>query len=302
MFRIFEADTELYRLRDVEEWMEYMRFAGVSHFYLYDQCHNETECQRVLDDPARFPHVTYHRWPTAGMPKLSRMAGQPGFSPTSTWEQEDYMDCQHSAIVHAAYNYGSCSTWQIVIDFDEYPHSQTDSEPGFITRVIERYTKMGQLKTGWAAMGTVTQLIIQNVMFKGHSERPEEPSRIGRNTRRDKNPSFGAAFTPTMKAKQNRVKPIYMVQNLKKVEYANPHVFKMKAGQTKMIAADQLVCNHYWGYRGGDGAKIADSTMIDEGVDAVIKQVPLLHTPASPESLTIASGHGPMENTANGKR
>lgn len=63
------------------------------------------------------------------------MAGKPGFSPTSKWEQEDYMDCQQSAIVHAAYNYGSCSTWQIVIDFDEYPHSRTDSKPGFITRV-----------------------------------------------------------------------------------------------------------------------------------------------------------------------
>ena len=157
--------------------------------------------------------------------------------------------------------------------------------------MIKKYTNGGELKTGWAAMGEVTQLIIQNVMFKGHPERPSQASRIGRNTRRDKEPSFGSGFKPTMTAKQNRVKPIYMVQNLKQVTYANPHVFVMAAGQTKVIAEDLLVCNHYWGYRGGDGPSIAESTIIDEGMDPVIAQVPLLRTPASPASLTIAGGH-----------
>jgi hypothetical protein len=206
MFRIFDADKEQFTLRDVQEWMAVLRFAGVEHFYIFDQCHNESECQRSL---GRYPYnayVTYRRWPPPSQYSYVH--------PPHTWEQEDYMRAQQSAYMHAATAFGGCSTWQIVLDIDEYPYSRTDTRAGFLTRVIRRHAgRSGRLDWLFGRhFNAVTQMEIPNNLFMGKPSRPTAPSRIGRNIRRAPTP-IGSKFWPIAVAKSNRIVSVTMISS-----------------------------------------------------------------------------------------
>lgn len=199
-----------------------MRFGGVAHFYVYDQCHQDKECQRQLADPLVYPDVTYHRWPARNVFDFDH--------PPHHWEQEDYMDAQQSSYTHATSKYAACAEWQIIVDIDEYPFSSTDTSPGFLVRTIRRFAK----SQGFTSFGSTTQLAVQNKLFLGKPSRPDEASRIGRNIRSNKD-TFGTGFRTSNAAKTSRIKPMFLVSDLDKIEYGNPHVFKMSLGKTKLL-------------------------------------------------------------------
>lgn len=268
MFRTFDADLEQYTLRDVEEWMAVMRFGGVQHFYVYDQCHSEAECQPALNKSKS--DITYRRWPPPSEFDFAH--------PVHHWETDDYSHAQYTAYLHAADTYRGCSEWQIVLDIDEYPYSRTDHKPGYISRVIKRFAgKPGR----FSSLGKVTQLVMQNYLFMGKPSRPDEPSRVGRNIRRTPR-TVGVAYKTVTQARKSRVKSIYRCDDLEKMVFGNPHVFTMEYGRTQMLAEEALSVFHYWGWRGDasdpPSQTFLSNTVEDTAMDAVIAQVPLLQS------------------------
>jgi hypothetical protein len=269
MFRTFDADLEQYTLRDVEEWMAVMRFGGVQHFYVYDQCHSKDECQPAL--ASSHADVTYRRWPPPSEFDFEH--------PPHHWETDDYSHAQYSAYLHAANTYRACSEWQITMDIDEYPYSRADQKPGYISRAIKQYAgKPGR----YTSLGSVTQLVIQNQIFMGQPSRPDKPSRIGRNIRRAPR-TAGVAFRTTTQARKSRVKSIYRCDDLQEMVFGNPHVFRMEYGRTRLVAENTLTAFHYWGWRGDasdpPSKAFLANTVEDNAMDAIIAQIPLLQNP-----------------------
>ena len=91
---------------EIDQWMTYMEYAGVEHFYFYDNCHEPSEC--VADVYQNDSRVTYEPWPVL-----------------------DYKDAQNPAYKHH-HEHHPKSKYEVCIDIDEYPFMPNDIEAGFL--------------------------------------------------------------------------------------------------------------------------------------------------------------------------
>mmetsp|Transcript_9678 Transcript_9678/g.20887 ORF Transcript_9678/g.20887 Transcript_9678/m.20887 type:complete len:500 (+) Transcript_9678:193-1692(+) len=170
MFRVnFAQDRLNFTRTELDQWLTYMEYAGVQHFFLYDNCQDdeeETEC--VEPYYAHDPRVTYIRW----NPRKKHHHHNN--------DEEQYRQVQVRALEHhwqrhhhnpklgqpetavsyhknaADKGYHATSRFEVQLDIDEYPFvasstlsssssspqeegAAADHEPGFLWRYIERH-------------------------------------------------------------------------------------------------------------------------------------------------------------------
>ena len=148
--RIWKGDESLISVKELVEWLEYMKFAGVQRFYMYDcflPSHEEEECLRdntILRPYFNSGYVKYIDWSAGADNAL-------------------HTELQLSAYQDAARI--STSEWRLIMDVDEYPFLPQDASEQFLSRLLH---KQGQ---------GVTQLRFANVIFGGNPVLPLDTGR-----------------------------------------------------------------------------------------------------------------------------
>ena len=145
LLRIYKDDKAKLTTRELKQWLQYMKYIGVEHVYLYDAFYNEEEAQaKYLDVYLRENYVTYIDWHMHNPYTIS--------------------GTQVTAYQHCIDNFGSESTWQTAIDIDEYPFSPVDTEPYFLARFVNKHS---------AKHPNVAEICMENFLFLGKPLRRE---------------------------------------------------------------------------------------------------------------------------------
>ncbi len=141
LVRIYESDKANLTSREMLQWLEYLRYAGVEHVYVYDAwVHHEESQEPVLSTLINKGFVTYIDW----------------------HEHNPYTiaSTQVAAYQHCIDQYSNETTWQTAIDIDEYPFAPNDTKPGFFHRFVQHIEKSQVFKD-------VTEVSMENFLYLG---------------------------------------------------------------------------------------------------------------------------------------
>lgn len=137
--RIYETDKAKLTTKELKAWLQYLRYAGVEHVYLYDAWLHKNESQlaplRVFIDEG---YITYTDWHTHNPYSTKN---------TSVAAYQDCIDRRKGE-----------NTWQVAIDLDEFPFSPTDTAPGFLYRFVQQLSKHNP---------RVSEISMQNYLYLG---------------------------------------------------------------------------------------------------------------------------------------
>ncbi len=160
LIRIYETDKANLTSREMLQWLQYLRYAGIEHVYVYDAWVHEGESQEaVLGALINKGFVTYIDW--------------------HKYNPYTIQGTQVAAYQHCIDHYRSETTWQTAIDIDEYPFAPKDTEPGFFYRYVQNIKKL---------LGEdVSEVTMHNFLYLGKPLNKE--FLIDRVRRRTPNPS-----------------------------------------------------------------------------------------------------------------
>ena len=169
LVRIYEKDKAKLTTRELRQWLQYLRYAGVEHVYVYDAWVDKSESQLILLDVfVREGFITYIDWHT--------------HNPYSI------VGTQVAAYQHCIDNYSKESHWQVAIDIDEYPFSLDDTDPGFLYRYVKHFSDYHP---------QVSEITMQNYLFLGKPlDRELLIDRLFRRTHRQANNLVKPIYKP----------------------------------------------------------------------------------------------------------
>ena len=155
LVRIYEKDKAKLTTAEMKMWLQYLRYAGIEHVYIYDAFVYQNESQLPhLREFLKDGYVTYVDWHIHNPYTIS------GTQVTA------YQNCID------LYKYES--RWQAAIDIDEYPFSPVDQSPGFLKRYIQQYEM---------ECPKVSEISMENFLFLGQpAEKELMIERISRRT------------------------------------------------------------------------------------------------------------------------
>ena len=241
--RIYFTDKAKLSSREMIQWLQYLRYAGVEHVYVYDAYVHRNESQKsVLRPFIESGYVTYTNWSAYAWP----------YSTVKT-QVSAYQDCIDK--------YGNDSV-QTAIDIDEYPFNPVDTSHGFLQRFLRPTNIFSDSLEGLKA--EIAELSMNNFLFLGQPlDDNIHPLLIDRIWRRTPKPS------------NHFVKPIYRVNGIAKPGVHRNH---LKRGlKCKEIPSHLLRMNHYWGARlqnwGPDTKEILSMTIPDDSMKAIIGNI-----------------------------
>lgn len=167
--RIYENDKSEMTSAEIKQWLEYLRYAGVEHVYLYDIWYLPGESQRqALDKFIMEGYLTYTDWHKYN-PYIREKSQLPAYQ-------------------HCLDNHGDESTWQSAIDIDEYPFSPSDKEPGFLYRYVKKFAEQHT---------SVSEITMNNYLFLGEKNKRELLiERLWRRTHGPSNPLVKPIYKP----------------------------------------------------------------------------------------------------------
>ena len=167
--RIYKNDKSELTTAEVKQWLEYLRYAGVEHVYLYDTWYLPGESQEeALDIFIKEKYLTYVDWHKYN-PYIREKTQLPAYQ-------------------HCINKYGKESTWQAAIDIDEYPFSPSDTEPGFLYRFVKRFSEQHR---------EVSEITMKNYLFLGEKGKEELlMERLWRHTHGPSNPLVKPIYKP----------------------------------------------------------------------------------------------------------
>ena len=168
--RIYQGDKSEMTTSEIKQWLEYLRYAGVEHVYLYDAWYLPGESQEeALDIFIKEKYLTYVDWHKYN-PYIREKTQLPAYQ-------------------HCIDNYGKESTWQAAIDIDEYPFSPSDTEPGFLYRFVKRFSEQHS---------EVSEITMKNYLFLGEKGKDELLiERLWRHTHGPSNPLVKPIYKPS---------------------------------------------------------------------------------------------------------
>lgn len=229
--RIYDEDRSKVTTLDLKHWLIYLRYAGVEHVYLYDLWYLPGESQREhLDLFIREGFLTYEDRHHLN-PYVRKKSQLPSYQ-------------------HCIDEYGKDSVWQAAIDVDEYPFSSEDTEPGFMSRVVTKFSMNNR---------AVSEITMNNFLYLGEKNESAEYliEKLWRHTHGPSN---------------RLVKPIYKPAEVRK---AQVHHNVRKRGVSRTASSNSLRINHYWGARlqnwGPDTDESLAMTEEDRGMEPILK-------------------------------
>jgi hypothetical protein len=228
MVRIWPEDALHMTFYELQEWLEAMFHAGVTHVFVYDNYERASEAQlRNLAPYIAAGLVTYHAWP------IKRAYGYP-FS-------------QLGAYTHCLYRYGRAAEgaamqWLFQADIDEYPLLHSDASPGYLLRfvqgVIEQKPHISQIRFHSVFFGgretTTATGPARECPEEGCDVRCTRPLLIERHRHREDEPDYTL-----------RAKPVYLVS---KMWAAEVHTARGVGTSVEVRLEDGWLA-HYWGHR-----------------------------------------------------
>ena len=125
MFRLsFKGDLLNFTHSELEQWMRYLSYAGVQHFYLYDSCYEPEECLDSFNTTSWQyqwgpDNVTYVKWK----------------HPTK-WTEQHQLGAYND---HFKKRHPGTSLYELNADIDEYPFMPQDTEEGFLLRFARKH-------------------------------------------------------------------------------------------------------------------------------------------------------------------
>ena len=169
LVRIYKEDKAKLTNRELRMWLEYLRYAGVEHVYVYDAWVLETEAVTGALKPFQDDgYITYVDWHTHNPYTI---AGT---------QVAAYQDCIN--------NFKNENQWQAAIDIDEYPFSPKDTSPGFLYRYVQDYSKYHP---------EISELTMQNFLYLGKPlEKELMIERLLRRTPKPANPLVKPIYKP----------------------------------------------------------------------------------------------------------
>lgn len=139
LVRIYKEDKANLTTKELKMWLQYLRYAGVEHVYVYDAWVHQNESQlNMLKDFQEDAFITYIDWHTHNPYTIG--------------------GTQVAAYRHCVDTFSHENQWQAAIDIDEYPFSPKDTSPGFLYRYLKDYSKFHP---------SVSELSMQNFLFLG---------------------------------------------------------------------------------------------------------------------------------------
>ena len=172
LVRIYRHDLAKLSSREMIQWLQYLRYAGFQHVYVYDAYVKSAESQRDVVEPFI----------------------QSGFATYVDWSVHNPYTIQGTQV--AAYQdcidkFGKDSKWQAAIDIDEYPFSPRDLDENFMSRFLDEYSRNNP---------DVSEITMKNYLFLG---KPIDDaieafliSRIRRRTHTPANPLVKPIYKP----------------------------------------------------------------------------------------------------------
>lgn len=137
--RIYEADKAKLTTKELKMWLQYQRYAGVEHVYVYDSWLHKNESQlNALKPFLEDGYVTYTNWHSHNP-----------FTTRGTLVK---------ALQHAVDNFANETLWQVSNDIDEYPFSPRDTASGFLYRYVKDFSNLHP---------EVSEITMENFLFLG---------------------------------------------------------------------------------------------------------------------------------------
>lgn len=242
--------------RYIDEWIEFHRMMGVSHFFIYDNGSSDDTVDR-LASYVDSGLVTVVRW-------ADFLKGWEGVAGTGG-------RIQKLAMLHCLTNFGHLTEWMAFIDTDEFLFPAADN---CLTDVLREYEDLDSLSVYWHMFGTA-----------GHARKP--PGLVTENyTRRLRQPMASSKHL-------SRVKTIVRPSAVRGVH--NSHVFILRnqcpeswTEQRRVIghadhrlatrSTDVLRINHYYSksleeYRARRGVPLLGERRDFRGNDELLKLI-----------------------------
>lgn len=230
LIRVYAHDRARLTLAHLLQWIKYMQYAGVERFYVYDAY--EEPHEKLQYDLLHITNLVYRDW--------------------SSKIPYDIVGTQVSAYQDAISSFGHECEWQAALDIDEYPISERDTSPGFVSR----YLAQADAKTGEVSLSNYLQVGPANF---------DERLWLGERYRRmTKNPG------------NDLVKPIYRPGL---VSTAGVHHNQLKSGAHAAHADPrEIKMAHVWGARISDfkeeiTPELLEMTVESDLLASVIKRV-----------------------------
>lgn len=170
LFRIYKEDKAKLTTREMKEWLQYLRYAGIEHVYVYDAWVFENESQQsALQVFQEDGYTTYIDWHTHNPYTIS--------------------GTQVAAYQHCIDQYAHENHWQAAIDIDEYPFSPQDTTPGFLYRYMKDFSDYHP---------QVSEITMQNYLYLGKPlEKELLIERLVRRTHHPANPLVKPIYKPS---------------------------------------------------------------------------------------------------------
>ena len=173
LVRIYSWDLAQLTTRELVQWIQYLRYAGVEHIYVYDAyVHKNESQQQALSSLVSKGFVTYVDWHKHAYPYTIK-----GTQVTA------YQDCID--------RWGNDTLWQMATDMDEYPFSSVDTKPNFMQHFVRNFSKMNP---------RVNEIHMANYLFLGtplnDSDHPLLIDRFWRRTPNPGNPLMKPIYKP----------------------------------------------------------------------------------------------------------
>jgi Glycosyltransferase family 92 len=228
LFRLFEEDALNVTRKDLLDWLDYMRYAGVEHFYLYDNCRHQDECVSEL---ASVDDVTYTRWSVA-----------------------DYARAQVPAYNHHLKSHFPQARYEILLDMDEYPFMLSNTEPNFLRDYVRNIQSpqilLRTLFFGGTPRGTNDWRVLRYTTRRVAAERDGRTKPIYQPNQVD---YHGTQNLHEMLLKNN----VDLEIHVDPFKYSN---YDRIMGYDKMEDPNILRLNHYWCERLPDSETLVEDT------------------------------------------
>jgi hypothetical protein len=232
--------------------MDYMRFAGVDHFYLYDNCLIEEECVEHL--VGALPYVTYVPWHVA-----------------------DYKAAQVPAYNHHLMTHFPQASYEIILDMDEYPYMSNPElmKPNFLKEyALQKQSSQVLLRTIFFGGPTGANSQSEDWRVLRYMHRRERAERDGRTK-----PLYQPSKVNT-NGTQNLHEMAILASSTRNVAGASHSSERFKyspydliMGYDKMEDESVLRLNHYWCERLSATADEDAPLVYDDGMADVIRKV-----------------------------